>query len=410
MTDSNEPPATDDDLELDDGPPPTFAELGVDKRLVDTLAERNITVPTPIQALSIGPALEGHNVCGKAKTGSGKTIAFGLPTLMHLDKGQARQPTGVVLVPTRELAQQVASELEDLAEAVERSVVCIHGGVSMKGQVDALRAGADLVVATPGRLIDLCDQGEADLSQVEDVLIDEADRMADMGFLPQVEWVLRQMPDRTRTLLFSATLDGEVRGLVNAYVKEHVTAAVSESAPTVDAMHHLFLLVHGMDRDKVVATICEHTDKVIVFCRTKRGASSLCQALSKLGIDAAEIHGDRRQSEREKALERFTDGRLPVLVATDVAARGIHVDDVNVVIHYDPPENHKTYLHRSGRTARAGASGVAVTFVLWDQELEVRRLKRRLQLDDLPIVRIFSNDDRLHDLAAFADALEAGEA
>lgn len=385
----------------------TFAETGIPQELVEALAAREITDPTPIQEQAIPPALEGHDVCGKAKTGSGKTLAFGLPLLTTVGQGTSKKPVAVVLVPTRELATQVCEALEPLAAVVDRRIMTVYGGTPLKPQISTLKQGVDVVVATPGRLIDLVEQEAVDLSTASDVVIDEADRMADMGFQPQVEWLLRRMTGRKRTMLFSATLDHDVNVLVTRYLTDPVLVDVVEEKPTISGMDHLFLTVHEADRDKVVASIARAVGRTIVFCATKRACNRVEKSLRDLGVKASAIHGDLRQRDRERALEQFSDGKLSVLVATDVAARGIHVDDVDVVIHLDPNEDHKAYLHRSGRTARAGATGVVVTLVLWNQELEVRRLKRRLQLEDLPIVEVFSNDPRLADVGAFARELAA---
>ncbi len=388
----------------------TFADTGIPSELRKVLATQQITEPTPIQAAAIPPALEGRDVCGKAKTGSGKTLAFGLPLLATIGEGAPKRPTAIVLVPTRELATQVCDALEPLGRAVDRRVVAIYGGTSVRNQSDLVARHVDVVVATPGRLIDLIDRDAIDLGQVTTVVVDEADRMADMGFLPQVEWILRRTTSRKHTMLFSATLDGDVDVLISRYLSDPVRVDVTEVAPTVSGMDHLFLKVHEMDRDRVVAAIANGVTRTIVFCATKRACDRVARSLRGLGVEAAAIHGDLRQRDREKALARFAEGRHAVLVATDVAARGIHVDEIDVVVHYDPSDDHKGYLHRSGRTARAGASGIAVTLLLWNQELEVRRLKRRLRLDALPIVEVFSNDKRLADLHAFARELDATDA
>ena len=276
----------------------------------------------------------------------------------------------------------------------------IYGGSSMPAQIKALTKGVDFVVATPGRMIDLLQQEEVSVADVSHVIVDEADRMADMGFLPQVEWILRQVEGDHQTLLFSATLDGAVDALVTRYQTDPVRHEVESPTTTVDQMQHRFIAVHQMDKAKVVGAISDSSNRTLAFVRTKRAADRLAETLSKEGVAAAAIHGDLRQTSRERALKDFSNGKLALLVATDVAARGIHVDDVDVVIHFDPPEDHKTYLHRSGRTARAGQDGLVVTLVLWDEELVVRRLQKRLGLD-MPIVEMFSNDERLSDLAAW---------
>jgi superfamily II DNA/RNA helicase len=378
----------------------TFGTLGVSTDLVEVLRSRGIDEPFPIQRLAIPDALAGRDVSGKAKTGSGKTLAFGLPILEHLERAAPRAPRALALVPTRELAVQVRDELAPLAEVRGRRVEAVYGGARMTAQIEALAKGVDMVVATPGRLIDLIGRGDVRVDEVDRVVIDEADRMADMGFLPQVEWILRHIPGEHQTLLFSATLDGVVDTLIKRYQRDPVLHEVASRNVTVDEMEHRFIHVHELDKAKVAAAIARSSDRTLIFVNTKRAADRLSRDLAKEGVSARAIHGDLRQSDREKALASFSDGRLPILVATDVAARGIHVDDVDVVIHFDPPDDHKTYLHRSGRTARAGEEGLVVTLVLWNEELEVKRLQRRLGLD-LPLVEMFSNDPRLADLASW---------
>jgi superfamily II DNA/RNA helicase len=305
-----------------------------------------------------------------------------------------------VLVPTRELAVQVADVLKPLGEAADRRVVVVYGGADIERQIKKLRRGVDVVIATPGRLIDLTERRALSVSHVEVVVLDEADRMADMGFLPQVEWILRRIERRHQTMLFSATLDGDVDRVVKRHLHDPVRHEVHSAKPTVESMEHRFLQVHQMDKVKVVAAICRGATKVLVFVRTKRGADRLVGQLARERVRAAAIHGDLRQSSREKALDDFHAGRLHVLVATDVAARGLDIDDVDVVVHYDPPEDHKSYLHRSGRTARAGGTGVVATLVLWDEVLDVERIQKRLGLR-APIIEVFSNDPRLADLAGW---------
>ncbi len=383
-----------------------FADLGIDQDLVEVLSERGITTPFDIQSLTIPDGLAGRDVCGKAKTGSGKTLAFGIPLIQRLPRGNPKRPTGLVLVPTRELAVQVCKDLEPLAEVRGLRIEAIYGGTPIEKQIAALTSGVDFVVATPGRMIDLIQQEELSVVDLAGVVIDEADRMADMGFMPQVEWILRRAEKEHQTLLFSATLDGMVGALIARYQTDPVTHEVASREVTVAEMEHRFLTVHEMDRIRVAARIIEASKRTIVFSRTKWGADKLAAKLVDAGVDAAPIHGDLRQAQREKALADFTGGRIKCLVATDVAARGIHVDDVDVVIHYDPPSDAKTYLHRSGRTARAGESGVVVSLVLWNEELEVRKLLRRLGMKQ-PIVEVYSNDERLDDLMAWDPAADA---
>ena len=384
----------------------TFAALGVHEGLVSTLATQGITAAFPIQAMTINDALAGRDVCGKAKTGSGKTLGFGLPMLQRIaESGGAPKgdgpatPKGLVLLPTRELAVQVFDVLKPLGESIGLRLVSVYGGADIERQIKDVRKGADVIIATPGRLIDLGDRGEVDVSQLDVLVLDEADRMADMGFMPQVEWVLRRIDARPhQTLLFSATLDGAVDRLVKRYLKDPVYHEVVSESQTVSNMVHHFLNVHQMDRIKVTASICRAFNKSIIFARTKRGADRLVEQLQKEGIDAAAIHGDLRQSQREKALADFTADKLHVLVATDVAARGIHIDGVDCVIHFDPPEDHKAYLHRSGRTARAGATGVVVSLLLWNQIVEAGVVMRRLAMKK-PVVEVFSNNPHLQNLA-----------
>jgi len=379
---------------------PTFADLGVSPDLTAALESRGIMSPFAVQELTIADALAGRDVCGKAKTGSGKTLAFGLPLLEKVKGAQARRPLALILVPTRELATQVRDELAPLGEVRNVTVTAIYGGAKMETQVAELEKGVEIVVATPGRMIDIIERKEIFLDDIAQVVIDEADRMADMGFLPQVEWILRHVPGQHQTLLFSATLDGVVDTLIKRYQTDPAMHEVVSEQVTVEQMQHRFLQVHDMDKVKVAATIIHNSNRTIIFVRTKRAADRVAENLRREGVDAASIHGDLRQSQREKALKDFSDGKLKALVATDVAARGIHVDEVDVVIHYDPPEDSKAYLHRSGRTARAGAKGVVATLVMWNEELEVKRLLKRLKLNQ-PIVEVFSNDKRLADLAAW---------
>ncbi|MGY9084099.1 MAG: DEAD/DEAH box helicase [Acidimicrobiales bacterium] len=378
----------------------TFADLGLAEPIVKALADQGITEPFPIQELSIPDAITGRDVCGKAKTGSGKTLAFGLPVLHQLGIAHKKKPLALALVPTRELAIQVHDELEPIANGLDRNICAIYGGADIDKQIKRLGQGVDFVVATPGRLIDLIERKEVSLDEVEHVIVDEADRMADMGFLPQVEWLLRHIPGDHQTLLFSATLDGVVDRLISRYQNDPARFEVESPTTTVDLMEHRFLLVHEMDRPKVVAAIAAASNRTLVFSRTKHGADRLVGSVNDLGVAAGAIHGDLRQKSRERALEDFSNGELQVLVATDVAARGIHVDDIDMVIHYQPAADHKAYLHRSGRTARAGNTGVAVTLSLWNEELEVKRLQKRLGLEQ-PVVEMFSNDERLKDLGGW---------
>jgi superfamily II DNA/RNA helicase len=375
----------------------TFAALGVEPSVLDALERSGIREPFPIQALAIPDALAGRDVCAKAQTGSGKTLAFAIPMAQRLAHGTGHSPRGLVLVPTRELALQVVGVVRTVAEPLGLRVTAVYGGVALERQHRALRRGTDIVVATPGRLIDLVERRMVGLDGISVAVLDEADRMTDMGFLPQVSWLLRRFRHhRPQLMLFSATLDGAVAALVRD-LHDPVHHEVPGTAPTVEAMTHRFLAVHQMDRVKVAAAIARGVDRTLVFVRTKRGADRLVGQLRREGVEAVAIHGDLPQRERERALGAFAAGSAAALVATDIAARGIDVAGVDVVVHFDIAEDHRTYLHRSGRTARAGRSGLAVTFVLWNEGEAVRHLQRRLALDE-PVVEVFSNDVRLADL------------
>ncbi|MEC7608066.1 MAG: DEAD/DEAH box helicase [Actinomycetota bacterium] len=375
-----------------------WLNLGVDEQIVSSLIKRGIKTPFPIQSLTIPDALRGNDVCGKAKTGSGKTLAFCIPMVQNLDQSSGNDnPRGLIMVPTRELATQVREELDPLLNGKSMAAVAIYGGANIEEQIKAIKRGTDIIVATPGRMIDLLEREEISLQSLEMVVLDEADRMADMGFLPQVEWILRRVERNHQTLLFSATLDGVVNTLIQRYQSNPVMHEVEAKEITVEEMTHRFLHVHERDKVKVAAAITRPVSRTLIFSNTKAGCDRLVKKLLTEGIRAQAIHGDLRQNIREKALARFASGKLPVLVATDVAARGIHVDGVEVVIHYDPPSDHKTYLHRSGRTARAGTDGLVVTLSLWDEELIVKRLQKRVGLD-MELVEMFSNDPRLENL------------
>ena len=391
----------------------TFESLGIIAPLVQALAKDGITVAFPIQSMTIEDALAGRDVCGKAKTGSGKTLGFGLPMLQRIAEkltdangtfhqlaGGPAKPKGLVLLPTRELAVQVHDVLGPLAEALGMRAVAVYGGADIEKQISTLKKGCEIIIATPGRLIDLGDRGELGVEDLDVLVLDEADRMADMGFMPQVEWVLRRLTGPHQTLLFSATLDGAVDRVVSRYLTDPVFHEVQSDTQTVAKMVHYFFNVHQMDKTKVAAAIVSNYDKGLIFCRTKRGADRLVEDLGKLGVNAAAIHGDLRQQQRERALADFTGNKLHVLVATDVAARGLHIDGVDVVVHFDPPEDQKAYLHRSGRTARAGTEGVVVSLLLWNQIVEASVIQKRLELK-LPVVEIFSNSPHLKELGSW---------
>ncbi|MFA7248450.1 MAG: DEAD/DEAH box helicase [Dehalococcoidia bacterium] len=378
----------------------TFEDLGVARDLVDALAERGITAPFPVQVLTIPDALAGRDVSGKAKTGSGKTLAFGLPLVERTRTSRRRRPESIVLVPTRELANQVAAEIAPLAEARGLWIAAIYGGVSMSRQINALRQGVDIVIATPGRLNDLLERGEMSVADVKVVVLDEADQMADMGFMPQVERILKQIEGTPQTLLFSATLDGAVGQLVRNYQHDPIRYEVESETQTVDSLEQRFIGVSAEDRLAVAARVCAGASRALVFVRTTHGADRVARQLADEGLRTAAIHGRLSQAKRERALAAFSAGQTPVLVATNVAARGLHVDGIDVVIHFDPPEDHKTYLHRSGRTARAGEDGLVVTLVLPEQMRDIAAIQRDAGLD-LAIVPMRPDDSRLLDLSAW---------
>ncbi|WP_308202796.1 DEAD/DEAH box helicase [Crossiella sp. SN42] len=345
-------------------------------QLVQTLTRKGILTPFPIQAAAMPDALAGKDVLGRGQTGSGKTLAFGLPMLTRLAGSHAkpRQPRGLVLVPTRELAMQVQDSLTDYADALGLSCRMVVGGTSFPKQISALRRGVDLLIATPGRLADHVRQGTADLSEVTVTALDEADQMADMGFLPQVRELLDLVDPNGQRLLFSATLDGDVDKLVRQYLKNPVTHSTAPSSASVTTMDHHVLLISAEDKNTIVAEVGAREGRTIMFVRTKHTVDRLTKKLRSLGVRAGALHGGKTQGARTRTLAEFREGIAPVLVATDVAARGIHVDNVSLVLHVDPPADPKDYLHRAGRTARAGESGTVVTLVLHNQRRSVQAM------------------------------------
>ncbi|MFI6675193.1 DEAD/DEAH box helicase [Kribbella sp. NPDC050470] len=364
-----------------------FAALGLAPRLVQRLARDGITTPFPIQAATIPDALAGKDVLGRGQTGSGKTLGFGLPTLMRLSGGhtESRRPRGVVLVPTRELAMQVHDALEPLAHVMNVSLKLIAGGLPYPKQIESLRRGVDLLIATPGRLIDLCEQGAADLGAVEIAVLDEADHMCDMGFMPAVTTLLDMTPADGQRLLFSATLDNDVDTIVKTYLKDPVTHSTESGQATVTTMEHHLLVIEPGHKQSLTAELASRDGRTIVFVRTKLGADRVATQLRDRGVMAAALHGGLTQGARNRTLDQFKDGSVPVLVATDVAARGIHVDDVGLVVQADPAADHKDYLHRAGRTARAGGKGAVVTLVLPHQRRGMIRLAESAGVDASPV-------------------------
>ncbi|WP_435208620.1 DEAD/DEAH box helicase [Micromonospora sp. bgisy143] len=355
---------------------PSFAHTGLAPALLSALTAQGITEPFPIQSATLPDSLAGRDVLGRGRTGSGKTLAFGLPLLSRTAGRKARpgRPLALVLVPTRELAQQVTTALAPYARAVGLRCATVVGGLSLQRQADTLRAGAEVVVATPGRLHDLINRGDVRLDQVEITVLDEADQMADMGFLPQVTKLLEQVAPRGQRMLFSATLDGGVDRLVRRFLSNPVTHSVDPGTATVTAMTHHVLHVDALDKPDALARIAAREGRTILFMGTKHRADRLARQLLSKGVRAAALHGGKSQPQRTRILEQFRNGQVTALVATDVAARGIHVDGLDMVVNVDPPTEAKDYLHRGGRTARAGESGSVVTLVLPEQRRDVSRL------------------------------------
>ncbi len=358
----------------------TFAELGVPARLDDILAAHGISTPTPIQAATLPDSMAGRDVLGRGRTGSGKTYAFLLPLVARLDaqrrKPRSKSPRALILAPTRELVGQIEEALAPLAAAAGLSTRTIFGGVGQNPQVQALRRGVDIVLACPGRLEDLIGQGHCSLADVEITVLDEADHMADLGFLPGVRRLLSQTPQTGQRLLFSATLDKAINVLVKQFLHEPVTHQADSAQSPVATMHHHVLQVQRENRLSVLLDLASAPGRTIMFTRTKHGAKALARQLNKNGVPAVDLHGNLSQNARQRNMASFHAGEASTLVATDIAARGIHVDDVALVIHADPPVEHKAYLHRSGRTARAGHEGTVVTLMTSDQVRDVRALTK----------------------------------
>ncbi|EFL23893.1 putative ATP-dependent RNA helicase [Streptomyces himastatinicus ATCC 53653] len=357
-------------------PAETFAELDMPPALLAALAAEGMAVPFPIQGATLPNSLAGRDVLGRGRTGSGKTLAFGLALLARTagQRAEPRRPLGLVLVPTRELAQQVTDALAPYARALKLRLTTVVGGMAIGRQAGALRGGAEVVVATPGRLKDLIDRGDCHLNQVGITVLDEADQMADMGFMPQVTALLNQVRPEGQRMLFSATLDRNVDLLVRRYLADPVVHSVDPSAGAVTTMEHHLLHVDGADKHATTTEIAARDGRVIMFLDTKHAVDKLTQHLLNSGVRAAALHGGKSQPQRTRTLAQFKTGDVTVLVATNVAARGIHVDNLDLVVNVDPPGDHKDYLHRGGRTARAGESGSVVTLVLPGQRRDMTRL------------------------------------
>ncbi|GAA2784386.1 DEAD/DEAH box helicase [Nonomuraea dietziae] len=356
-----------------------FELLGLPKPLVTGLSRQGIDSPFPIQTATIPDVLAGHDVLGRGQTGSGKTLAFGLPTMARIAgvKPQAGRPRAMVLVPTRELALQVHDALEPLGRGLGLRMKVVVGGMSMGKQIEALRRGVDVIIATPGRLGDLMRQGECSLDSIEVSVLDEADHMCDLGFFPVVSELLSQTPADGQRLLFSATLDGDVDKLVRRFLKNPITHSIAPATSPVDTMEHHVIQVTRDDKFDVTAEIANREGRTIIFVKTQHGVDRLCKQLARVGVKAGGLHGGKRQNQRTRILAEFKEGQVNVLVCTDVAARGIHVDNISLVLHVDPPQDHKSYLHRGGRTARAGEKGTVVTLVLPNERRSTDQLTRR---------------------------------
>ena len=390
----------------------TFSDLGVIPEIADTLDAVGITHPFPIQEMTLPIALLGADVIGQARTGTGKTLAFGVPLLQRIvspldraafaDLAAPGKPQALVVVPTRELALQVAGDLKLAGAKIGTRVLTVYGGRAYEPQIEALAAGVEVVVGTPGRLLDLADQGRLDLSHVKVLVLDEADEMLDLGFLPDVEKLIGQTPGNRQTMLFSATMPAAVVGLARQYLRQPTNIrgeAGHETAVVPQTVQHVFR-AHALDKIEMIARILQADDRglVMIFCRTKRTAQSVADDLAERGFAAAAVHGDLGQAAREQALRAFRKGKIDTLVATDVAARGIDVEGVTHVINYQCPEDAKTYLHRIGRTGRAGASGVAVTFVDWDEQHRWTLINRELGLSFDEPMETYSTSEHLYDM------------
>ena len=357
----------------------SFAQLGVNPAIVKLLQSSGITEPFPIQSATLPDAIGGRDILGRGQTGSGKTLAFGLALLSRLANRQAKpqRPLGLILSPTRELAMQISDVITPLSRAVNLNSQVIAGGLAYSKQTQALKRGVPILVATPGRLIDLIEKGHVELDAVEITVLDEADQMADMGFLPVVKEILDQTKPNGQRMLFSATLDRDVDSLVKKYLKNPVTHSLAvEKKTEANMAHHVLVMEHG-HKDEITTQIAAREGRTIFFVRTKHGADKLAEKMMKAGVPVGALHGGKTQGHRTRVLDAFRSGKTKALVATDVAARGIHVDDVSLVVHVDAPENHKDYLHRAGRTARAGAVGTVVTLATHKQRKGVHGLTAR---------------------------------
>ncbi|MGE5290602.1 MAG: DEAD/DEAH box helicase [Micromonosporaceae bacterium] len=385
---------------------PAFRDLGVIDQICEALEERGITHAFPIQSLTLPIALGGHDIIGQARTGTGKTFAFGIPLLQRLGPAEGG-PRALVVVPTRELAIQVAGDLQAAGGRLDRGahrgarVLTVYGGRAYEPQIDTLRAGVDVVVGTPGRLLDLAGQRHLNLSQVETLVLDEADKMLDLGFLPDIERIVQLMPAERQTMLFSATMPGEVVALARQYLRRpmHVRAEQHDEPQLVPTTEHHVFRIHHLDKIEVLSRVLQAKDRglTMVFCQTKRAVDQVAAALTQRGFAAAAVHGDLGQGQRERALRAFRSGKVDVLVATDVAARGLDVEDVTHVVNYECPDDDKTYLHRIGRTGRAGRAGIAVTFADWRDLQRWKLIDTALGLGQPEPPEIYSTSEQLYE-------------
>ncbi|MET4051444.1 superfamily II DNA/RNA helicase [Frigoribacterium sp. PvP054] len=377
----------------------TFTDLAIDPDMVDALASKGILEPFPIQTQTIPLALAGQDIIGQAKTGTGKTFGFGLPIIQRIGLDPAPGVKVLVVVPTRELCVQVADDLELATSNRATKIVSIYGGKAYEGQVEQLKAGAQIVVGTPGRLLDLAGQRLLNLKEVQEVVLDEADKMLDLGFLSDIEKIFQQVPATRHTMLFSATMPGPIVALARRFMSKpiHIRATDPDEGLTQANIKHVVYRAHSLDKDEVIARIlqAEGRGKTVVFTRTKRAAAKLVEELNDRGFNAAAVHGDLNQEQRERAMAAFKAGKKDILIATDVAARGIDVNDVTHVINHTVPDDHDTYLHRAGRTGRAGKTGIAVTFVDWDDLHKWALINRALDMGQPEPVETYSSSPHL---------------
>ena len=375
----------------------TFEEIGVSAEVLARLARGNITAPFPIQTRVIPPALAGRDVFGQAETGSGKTLAFAIPIVERMPAQRDPRPWALVMVPTRELAAQVADEIDKVGGSLK--VMSAYGGTPVVKDIRRLEKGVDVVVATPGRLADLYERGALVLDRVSILVLDEADRMLDLGFVYDMDWLIRRLPAERQTMMFSATLPPSVRQLARRYTTDAEHIEVTSTSSTVESSEHRFFVVHALDKFQVLMTLLEREPRTLIFVSTKRFAAKLESELRTSGVAVAGLHGDMRQGARTTALARFTSGKAKVLVASDVAARGLDVEGIAQVINYDPPQDPTTYLHRSGRTARAGAPGLVITLCTSKERGHIQQMLSHLHLQ-AAVEEVFSTSEILRDLAS----------